>query len=220
MKKLKLFLLAAAAVMAMTASADDIDGTFQFVDSNGNIIANGSTITVSTLTEDDFAGTHISSGISVLNTTASTAAVGLDLTISQIDNGSLSCCFPTNCSAQTAVVSGLDNGSDIMEASEQRDFHTNYYPTAYGLCTATFQLKVYNVSGSRVPTVGDFKAYGPAITVQFAYIDPAGISATTTDSNSSVTGYYNANGQRLTGPAPGLNIIRYADGTSRKAVMK
>lgn len=47
-----------------------------------------------------------------------------------------------------------------------------------------------------------------------------GIStATAGDGHGRVTGYYTVGGMRLSAPQKGINIVRYADGTSRKVVM-
>ncbi len=219
MRKFGLALTMAAALSCMTAMADDVDGTFQFVDEEGNVIEDGSTVTINgmILAVDEYDDDHFDSGIYVLNTTGERMGIGLDLTISQID-GSLSCCFPGSCTAQDGVVSEYDNGKSIMEANENRSLHTDYYPNAYGTCTAVMRLRVHEAG---VLNAGDFKAYGPSITINFVYDEnSAGIDGVRAASDSEAVGYYTLDGKRLESPRQGVNIVRYADGTTAKKVVR
>ena len=51
--------------------------------------------------------------------------------------------------------------------------------------------------------------------------DATGIAGTVTGSNGAEeVARYNAAGQMIDGPQKGLNIIKYADGTTRKVVIK
>ncbi len=219
MKKILLF--AAATLCGITAMADDIDTTFRFVYEDGTEIPDGSKITVSSLTDDGIQDPFIASGIYVLNTTDSTAGVGLDLTVSRIDNGRFSCCFPMSCSAQTGPVTDLDNGNGAMTANEKRSMHTEYYPTAYGTCTATFRIRVHEVVEEKLSVkVEDFVAYGPSITVNFVYDETStGITAVGSAS-AEITGYYTLSGEKLAAPQKGVNIVKYADGRAVKTIVK
>ncbi len=216
---MKKFLLIIAVALCGAAHADDIDTTFQFVDADGSIIADGTTITVSALTDDGIQDPFISSGLYVLNTTDETAFVGLDVTVSHIDNGTLSCCFPSNCYKQEAVIEGFDNGKSSMIANEKRNFNTEYFPdlSSYGTCTATFQLRVHEEGELGA---GDFKAYGSAVTVNFVYDETSGISAVATSADSEITGYFSVSGEKLSVPQKGVNIVKYAGGKAVKTIMK
>ncbi len=222
MKKIRLCFISALAFAGLTANAQT-DDTLRFIDSQGNAVESGSTITVTELTDDGYQDPYIDSGLSVVNTTDGEVGAGLELTISEI-NGSLTCCFPGNCSAQTSVIEDHDNGTDIMSANETRIFHTNYTPFAYSTCVATFRLKVYDVTYTddkyQLP-VYTFKSWGPQVTVNFIYADEtSGIVNAETEAGNEVTGYYTLQGKKIPSLQKGVNLVRYADGHTVKTAVK
>ncbi len=186
--------------MAITASAD---GTFSFVNSTDNsVYADEASVTISTAygEDDGLGGTtvYMPAEICVQNNSDEVAAVGLYITISKISGGSLSCCFPTNCSAQTSTVSNLNNGSDIMQASELRDLHTNFFPTAAGdQCVVTFTLAEYEVVDGKIPTVGDFSSFGDTLNVTFAFDGTINGIDTPALASTAQSRVYNLAGQRV-----------------------
>ena len=50
--------------------------------------------------------------------------------------------------------------------------------------------------------------------------DAAGIDKVTTSTNAKEVSRYSANGQRLSAPAKGLNIVKYSDGSVKKVVVQ
>ena len=50
--------------------------------------------------------------------------------------------------------------------------------------------------------------------------DAAGIDKVTTSANVKEVSRYSANGQRLSAPAKGLNIVKYSDGSVKKVVVQ
>lgn len=97
MKKLFTLCLALLALSSMPAMAqdsdeDEIDNTLQFVDSKGNVIADGSEITVDSLEDEGFQ-CQVSSGLFVNNTSSETVYAGMEVNITRLDNGFISCCF-------------------------------------------------------------------------------------------------------------------------------
>ncbi len=203
----------------LTASAQSVDTTFQFVDEEGNIIPDGSEITVKGLTpENEYEDAYISSGLYVQNTTDEKAGVGLTLSISRIDNGELQCCFPSSCNNQKTILTDHDNSKGFMTANQTKAFNTEFFPTAYGTCTATFQLRVHEDTGALLP--GDQIATGPTITVNFVYDETsAGIDGIPAD-KSEVVGVYTTDGHQLSAPVKGVNILKSSDGTVKKVYVK
>ena len=73
-----------------------------------------------------------------------------------------------------------------------------------------------------VPT-GTYDAYKSS---EFGYFekivefDAAGIDKVTTSTNVKEVSRYSANGQRLSAPAKGLNIVKYSDGSVKKVVVQ
>ena len=50
--------------------------------------------------------------------------------------------------------------------------------------------------------------------------DASGIDKVTTSANVKEVSRYSANGQRLSAPAKGLNIVKYSDGSVKKVVVQ
>lgn len=215
------------AVCSMNAMAQTDLETFQFVDKDGNVVADGSEITVYE-PETVNGSVQINSGLFVKNTTGKDQAVGLDLNITNMDNGQFSCCFPSNCRDIFSAGNFVDvntPGLFLIEEGEQQTLMSEWKPAAYGKCQAVFQLKVYNVveldiEGTKIPDVGDFKAYGPKVTINFMYLDPTGVNGVVDNSNAKVVNRYNAAGMRINSAVRGLNIETLSNGKTIKRIVK
>lgn len=227
---MKIKTLLAAAIMAvcgMNAMAQTDLETFQFVDKDGNVVADGSEITVYE-PETVNGSVQINSGLFVKNTTGKDQAVGLDLNITNMDNGQFSCCFPSNCRDIFSAGNFVDvntPGLFLIEEGEQQTLMSEWKPAAYGKCQAVFQLKVYNVveldiEGTKIPDVGDFKAYGPKVTINFMYLDPTGVNGVVDNANAKVVNRYNAAGMRINSAVRGLNIETLSNGKTIKRIVK
>lgn len=216
----------ASAFMAMfgiSAMAQTDLETFQFVDKDGNVVTDGSEITVST-PEMKGQNVQINSGLYVKNTTNEEQAVGLTFSIDQLDNGASQCCFPVSCLSGTDHVGNYDGGSNSMAANEVKSFETEWLPTTYGTCKMTFQLLVNKIGsksmmGITVPTYDEFKAYGPKIQVNFVYSDPASVNGIVSDKAKPVA-YYNLAGQKTDVPQKGVNIVVLSNGKTIKVINK
>lgn len=227
---MKIKTLMAAAIMAvcgMNAMAQTDLETFQFVDKDGKVVADGSEITVYE-PETVNGSLQINSGLFVKNTTGKDQAVGLDLNITNMDNGQFSCCFPSNCRDIFSAGNFVDvntPGLFLIEEGEQQTLMSEWKPAAYGKCQAVFQLKVYNVverdiEGIKIPDVGDFKAYGPKVTINFMYLDPTGVNGVVDNANAKVVNRYNAAGMRINSAVRGLNIETLSNGKTIKRIVK
>lgn len=227
---MKIKTLMAAAIMAvcgMNAMAQTDLETFQFVDKDGKVVADGSEITVYE-PETVNGSLQINSGLFVKNTTGKDQAVGLDLNITNMDNGQFSCCFPSNCMDIFSAGNFVDvntPGLFLIEEGEQQTLMSEWKPAAYGKCQAVFQLKVYNVverdiEGIKIPDVGDFKAYGPKVTINFMYLDPTGVNGVVDNANAKVVNRYNAAGMRINSAVRGLNIETLSNGKTIKRIVK
>lgn len=227
MKIKTLLATAIMAVCSMNAMAQTDLETFQFVDKDGNVVADGSEITVYE-PETVNGSVQINSGLFVKNTTGKDQAVGLDLNITNMDNGQFSCCFPSNCRDIFSAGNFVDvntPGLFLIEEGEQQTLMSEWKPAAYGKCQAVFQLKVYNVveldiEGTKIPDVGDFKAYGPKVTINFMYLDPTGVNGVVDNANAKVVNRYNAAGMRINSAVRGLNIETLSNGKTIKRIVK
>lgn len=224
----KLFTLCAAVVMGCMAASAQIDNTFQFVDKDGNVVADGTTWHAYEKENDIFYGTIIPSGLYVKNTTSETANCSVDFQVTQMEGGTFQICYPTNCIVAQAVMDEVKStGTCEQLANETKDLQSEWVvkplladAETTGTCTATIQLKVMNPleEGQFVYT---FKAYGPKITVVFhndGTID--GIAGVEAGAGKEPVAYYSLDGRRLGVAQKGLNIVKYADGTTAKVVVK
>lgn len=227
MKIKTLLATAIMAVCSMNAMAQTDLETFQFVDKDGKVVADGSEITV--YEPETVSGSlQINSGLFVKNTTGKDQAVGLDLNITNMDNGQFSCCFPSNCRDIFSAGNFVDvntPGLFLIEEGEQQTLMSEWKPAAYGKCQAVFQLKVYNVverdiEGIKITDLGDFKAYGPKVTINFMYLDPTGVNGVVDNANAKVVNRYNAAGMRINSAVRGLNIETLSNGKTIKRIVK
>lgn len=174
------------------AQAQTADNTFCFVDANGNTIADGSTVNVSELTEDPF-GTdpsYISTGLSVKNTTGAEAYISAEVAVKSLANGSFQVCFPQEC--KSGITGSFTTGNGSVAAGGILPLNSEWIPAGtgmYGTSTISFKLRVMTRSGKFPNYKYTFKAYGPEVTVNCIYADPAGIEAVAGSENTTVNVY-------------------------------
>ena len=69
-------------------------------------------------------------------------------------------------------------------------------------------------------TYDDYKASEFGYFEKIVEFDAAGIDKVTTSADAKEVSRYSANGQRLSAPAKGLNIVKYSDGCVKKVVVQ
>lgn len=229
---MKIMTLLASAVLAMTATSamaqTDLE-TFRFVDKDGNVVTDGSTITVSEAEVNEQGRLQISTGLFVENTTDEEQAAGLNFSVDRLDNGASECCFPAQCLGGIDHVGNYSATPGGIAAKTKADFRTEWFPTSYGTCTMTFNLLVNKIGSTtiiigpyeeEVKTYDEFKAYGPKVTVNFVYSDPTGIDGVVDNSGAKVVSRYNAAGMQVNSEVKGLNIEKLSNGKTIKRIVK
>lgn len=95
----RLVSLFVASIIYVCMANAQVDNTLQFVDENGNIVSDGSTIEGKLEYVDDGFQQYyqVSSGLYVKNNANTDTGVGVDFTISSMGTGIFNCCFPSNC---------------------------------------------------------------------------------------------------------------------------
>jgi len=206
------------ATTALGASAQDADDTrFQFVDAQGNTVADGSTVTVTTGTTDDEGLFVMLSGLYVKNNGASEETyLRVNYTIENIDNGAFQICFPMNCVMKT------DDGTYVtsegnMETGETRDLQTEWFAESEGSCTATLTIETLSCNNG-FPRIYTHEGTGPTITLKFVY-DATNVNSVGTD-ESPVVARYTTDGRKLGKATKGINLVRHANGTIEKVLTK
>lgn len=211
--------------------------TFAFVNEEGNVIENGSKLTMTTVEFAEGWGDVLIplEGITVKNVSSASATFDINFTVDAIPGGRFQACCLGTCNAPVdevgAVVSYPGNK---LAAGNTADLNlTEWYPGGMGTpigtgsggapvfgepitggvtdgtCTVTIEVMP---AGSTTP-----EAY---ITVDFVIGGEAGVSGVVAEKENPVVGYYTIGGAQLNAPQKGINIVKYADGTTKKVILK
>ena len=164
MKRIFTFLMFAMALMAWSVQAQDIDESYMFMDADGNIIENGSTVTRNLVELYDEVSEVIYSDIYVINLTGSTDYLSVHYTIQKIDNGSFQICFPMTCNSQSEEGSYETSAGQLM--ADVQNIESEWFPAADGECVVTLSIELFAKMGLFPPTYVH-KGWGPTITVRF-----------------------------------------------------
>lgn len=227
----KIFTLCLSMMMGcMVASAQaPADEVFQFTDSKGTVIKDGSTITSKEIHEIDWGGGlveyQVGSGVYLSNTSDALAGVVLSGEVKSVTNGTVQLCFPMNCvnlnpgpftSDFDAIYPTKDNQSlkDIQLHLAVSDNDAE--------AKAEIELQVirYDVAFNDygMPIKGENSYPGSKITVNLVYDGTAGINDVTVAGDSKEVARYTLDGRKLSAPQKGINIVKYADGRTVKVV--
>ena len=190
------------------------DFPLQFADANGNIIADGTVLTLDqpTVEASEFDdAVMILSGVYVKNTTVNDLNCGTEYSITQYSNGDLQTCFPSSC-IQRHGVGTWKSEVGIISGNELKNMQTEWIPTEAGTLDAEFQLLTYKLNPVTYKyTVED---EGPKIKMHFVY-DPASIRTLDNKATavSSVT-YFSLDGREVAAPTHGIYLMKvsYANG--------
>lgn len=223
----RLVSLFVASIIYVCMANAQVDNTLQFVDENGNIVNDGSTIEGKLEYVDDGYQQYyqISTGLYVKNNANTDTGVGVDYTINSIGSGTFNCCFPSNCVPRNQA-GDYQTENGFLTANETRSFQTEWIPEPgnYGTCSATFKLKVMDMKEEEIfgaPIVTyEFKAYGPSVTVNFTYDKNSTGINDITENDKKISAYYTLDGKEIKEPQKGINIVKYANGKTTKVVVK
>jgi len=223
---MKRFFTLLVSVFALAATGwaqdegEDLDQTFVFIDDQGNIVPDGSVITVAAINDEG----QMVVPLKVKNVEGGGAAVSMYETIDALPNGGWQTCAFGNCMTLSATGYSAKN---IISGTDASDIQTEWMPEQgkYATWAATLQSHVFNiitktVFGMKQEVAGEeIIGYGPKVTVNFVYnSESAHISGTAADHQPKE--YFNVRGQRIDGPQKGLNIIRLANGKTIKTINK
>lgn len=144
MKKLFTLVMMMFAASASSTFAQ-VDETFQFMDKDGNIIADGTELVCDEAEIDDWGAVMVPTGLFVKNnSTDANVLVKLQCVIEEMSEGSsATCCFPGNC----IPISGVGTYNNGPATYQSSDMQTEWFPPTNdnyeyveGQCKASFQL--------------------------------------------------------------------------------
>lgn len=226
MKKINMYhitrktIVAGLALLAvpMMSMAQSIDQTFEFVDEQGNIVADGSTITINTV-EDDGIDLLMRVPLAVKATSNTDKGGTIKVDASAMPNGSFQICSFGNCIAKPRACIFYSAKGKLNKAT-QKSIAAEWMPTAEGAWTATLQLQVVEPEFDDISedyVYDKVIADGPKVTVKFAYGESTGIKGVAYDQTASEpVAYYTLSGQRVAGVQPGITIVKCQNGKSYK----
>lgn len=204
------------AALPALAQDDEFDTTFEFVDADGNVVPDGSIVTINKAIEEDdgFGGTFVQmpSGLYVHNTDDD-ASLLVNYDLRRIDNGNFQICFPSSCISRSTKGSYKTTGG-TLKADETRNLQTEWLPDSYGQCEAHLQIVFCVDLGKQFEEITN----GPAITLRFVYADPASVQSTVQVLRPVAR--YALDGTQLRSTQRGIQLVRYSDGSVRKVVQK
>lgn len=199
MKRIYTLCLGLMAVLAIQAQNDF---PIQFADKDGNIIADGTTLTITEIEDDGLGSLLMPSGLYVKNTTNAAVCCAGSFTIQSMSNGAFQSCFPSNC-MQTSDTGSYTTENGLLDAGALKSMMTEWLPVAEGTCTVVYQLVTYKENPLTHQWSKDQE--GPSITLNFNYDTSGVIAAAATKSACSVT-YYSLTGRKVPAPTHGMYI--------------
>ncbi len=191
MKRIKSLLVSALLAIVSANVSAQADGTFQFIDKDGNTVADGSTCTFNAHYDEDWGMVMAHIDLSAKNTTSEEAFVSAQVVTEKLPNGTFQFCFPNTCPPNVPANYITDTGS--MGAGEVKNLLSKWMPDEGKYGTATFTIQLRTMEG-KTNTV---KAYGPKITVNCVYADPTGIDEVLTDNGDTTINVYDASGKTV-----------------------
>ena len=219
----KLLLVAAVLFsISMGAMAQSAKSALQFVDDKGNTLKDGSVFEVTEIQSFSDDAFFLQPNLFVKNISGMAQTVGLKIDVTAMPHGSFDCCFgvckepfeePGNYMSFTKTMKANDvEGIESKWLLEKADAPVTW--TA--IITAGFCEKKGTTPGVEETKMTD---EGPSVKVKFIYT-PTGI-ASVKDGNATVTEVerYNVQGQKISKPCKGINIIKLSNGKTVKKLI-
>ena len=214
----KLFTLCLSFIFGALAVSAHVDDVFQFTDGeNGPVIPDGSRI-VRNVVETSPAGNMIPGNLWLKNVGGVAGFLDIKANVKSISsNARFQVCYGTNCQATDGVAKELE----ILDIGAGKTFNENlmteiiqFKPTPSEMsCEVVYQVFRTSLDGSETYT-------GSTITM-FYTTDPGatGIDGVTAVDDNKEVARYTIDGQLLSAPQKGINIVKYADGTTKKVLV-
>ena len=218
----KIFTLMIVVLATMTTYAQATDQSFVFTDLQGNTINDGAVINVKEVN----ANGQLVVPLRVKNVSGEKRAASMYENLNDMPvGGTWQTCAFGNCVPMSA--SGYSSKS-ICAADFESGIETEWIPIEgqYASWSATLQIHVFNIvqetkfGQTREVAGSEIIGYGPTVTVNFTYSDPAHVDGVETNQNRSFSHCYSVDGTEQPHVQKGVNILRLTDGSVRKMVKK
>jgi hypothetical protein len=226
----KLFTTIMFLVAAVLSAWAQETPTFTILDSDGNEVESGSVVTITewAMEADPETGELVSagyldSGLKLRKNCDEAKALAAVVDLTSIDNG-VFCESIAGVTRESSEPVTYETGKSDFFGSEPRPVSLRWIPAtadSYGVCEATVRFDVYERTGVFPPFRYEKVEDGPVVTIKFANEHPGELGIDLTERmDLTPKAHYLINGQQVATPRKGLNIVKYADGTTRKIMVK
>lgn len=192
-------------VAGTTCVFADVDETFQFMDKDGNVLADGTELVRDEIEDDGFT-LMVPSGLYVKNVSDAEAELRIDFKIESIDHGSHQICFPMSCTVQYTVENGCTGKEKLDPDEAPKSIAAEWIPGGidedgdrnvdiyyYGECRVVYQI----VHLKKKVFSGYEEIPGATVIVNYKYSDdPSGINLSTRQLDNS-SAIYDLQGRQL-----------------------
>ena len=221
MKKLFTFCLSLIfGGLAFTAQAQTNDPAewYKFVDKDGQVLEDGATLTCNTFEflpalMGDGITSHVKVKFAPAERHDSQVAVMCDWKTANGPVG-FQCCFGGNCVSFSGPEK-KETSKTLGYVGWESDLFDDFWMTdmsAQGSAEVEFQIMCYS-------DAGELLAAGDKITVRYT-TETTGIDGVEAAGSNEEVARYTLDGRKLSAPQKGVNIVKYADGSTKKVVVE
>lgn len=216
---MKRILLVAAVLfsISMGAMAQSAKSALQFVDDKGNVIPDGSVFEVTEIIKDeDFGGTYMKPNLFIKNVSGLKKMVAMKLDLTSMPEGKMKCCIG-NCEFYDTP-SIRTSGSMSIAAGKSESIETEWL-IPDGTTTPKYWTAVLTAGLCKegAAAVYEYSEDGPSIKVRFGK-DPTAVTSVKENTVTEVE-RYNVQGQKISKPCKGINIIKLSNGKTVKKLI-
>ena len=214
---MKRILLVAAVLfsISMGAMAQSAKSALQFVDDKGNVIPDGSVFEVTEIIKDEDFGIYMKPNLFIKNVSGLQKTVAMKLDLTSMPEGKIQCCIG-NCESYNTP-SIHTSGSISLAAGKSESIETEWFiptETTTPKCwTAVFTAGLCKEEKA----VYEYSEDGPSIKVRFGK-DPTAVTSVKENTVTEVE-RYNVQGQKISKPCKGINIIKLSNGKTVKKLI-
>lgn len=220
MKKITLMCFMMLGMLSSAVAQTETDNSLTFLDKNNKEVKDGSTITITTVSTSNLGEEQMEIELSLQNKSTNDLTVQLtaDLTEMPSNTAFQSCAFGNCDIANNSMVKAFPAGKLGKGGIEA--LATEWLPNDVKNVSWTCRLSADIMEGDIQGGDLKLKAHGPKINVVFKRGTPTGIDTAMAEDATKEVARYTADGQRVSQPVKGINIIRQADGSIVKQLIK
>ena len=201
--------------ISMGAMAQSAKSALQFVDDKGNVIPDGSVFEVTEIIIDEDFGNNMKPNLFIKNVSGQDKVVAMKLDLKSMPEGKIQCCIG-NCDYYDTP-SIHTSGSISIAAGKSESIETEWFipaETTTPKCwTAVFTAGLCKLGAAAY----EYSEDGPSIKVRFGK-DPTAVTSVKENTVTEVE-RYNVQGQKISKPCKGINIIKLSNGKTVKKLI-